>query len=236
MPAKAKTKKLPKKTKAASAPKPAEKKSVQKGTGRHVYLLIIMILVTVIFIVLNSKNDKFFKFINVPGKKIDSTPEKKKEIAAPENKKSKEEDKPETEKTLSEVKIFFIKINETSEKIILTPVERSVKKGADLENAFNELLKGPTQKEKKKGILTAFPENVKLRKVSLKNGIAEIDFSSSIESGSGSDILMSRIDQIIWTATEVEGVKGVLIKINGKTKSTLGNEGISISGVLKRKK
>ena len=47
---------------------------------------------------------------------------------------------------------------------------------------------------------------------------------------------MSRIDQIIWTATQIDGINGVQIKINGKTKSTLGNEGISISGVLTRKK
>ncbi len=236
MPVKAKTKKPPKKTKAKSAPKPVEKISTAGGTGRHVYLLVIMILITVIFFVLNSKNDNFFKFINISDKKTDSSAEKKKKSDVSENKNIKEEEKSVAENSISEVKVFFIKINESSEKIILTPVERSVKKGAELENAFIELLKGPTQKEKKKGILTAFPENVKIRKVSIKNGIAELDFSSSIENGSGSDILMSRIDQIIWTATQIEGVKGVLIKINGRTKSTLGNEGISISGVLTRKK
>jgi spore germination protein GerM len=233
MPAKVKTKKTLKNVKAKSAPKTAEKKYAHIGTGKHVYVLIIMILITVIFIIINTKNDNILKFMNITDKKSE---DKKTDISKEKKKETKDEEKPDAEKELSEVKVFFIKINESSEKIILTPVERNVKKGAELENAFIELIKGPTQKEKKNGILTAFPENVKLRKVSVKNGIAEIDFSSAIESGSGSDILMSRIDQIIWTATQIEGVKGVLIKINGKTRATLGNEGISISGVLTRNK
>jgi germination protein M len=140
-------------------------------------------------------------------------------------------EKPETD----EVKVYFVKLNEKSEKMYLTPVTRTVPRGGLLENTMKELIKGPTQSEKKKGHLTAVPSGLKVNSIRIKNRSAEIDFNGAIEQGANGSILINRIDQIVYTATQFPSVKSVVIKINGRTRQTLGTDGLSIGGPLHRR-
>ncbi len=134
-----------------------------------------------------------------------------------------------------EVKVYFVKLNEKSEKMYLAPVARNVPRGGLLENTMKELIKGPTQSEKKKGHLTAVPAGLRVNSIRIRNGSAEIDFNSAIEQGASGSILINRIDQIVYTATQFPNVKSVIIKINGKQKQTLGTDGLSIGGPLHRR-
>ncbi len=135
----------------------------------------------------------------------------------------------------NEVKVYFVKLNEKSEKMYLTPVVRNVPHGALLENSMKELIKGPTQSEKKKGHLTAMPTGLRVNSIRIRNSSAEIDFNGAIEQGASGSILINRIDQIVYTATQFPNVKSVIIKINGKQRQTLGNDGLSIGGPLHRR-
>jgi len=134
-----------------------------------------------------------------------------------------------------EVKIYFVKLNEKTEKMLLTPVARKVARGEPLENTMRELIKGPTVAEKKKGLLTAVPPGLKVKSIRLKNGMAEIDFNGAIEQGAGGSVLINRIDQIVYTATQFRDVRSIVIKINGRPRQTLGTDGLSIGGPLHRR-
>jgi len=140
-------------------------------------------------------------------------------------------ERPDTE----EVKVYFVKFNEKSEKMYLAPVARNVPRGSLLENTMKELIKGPTPSEKKKGHMTAVPSGLRVNSVRIKNRAAEIDFNGAIEQGASGSILINRIDQIVYTATQFPNVSSVIIKINGKQKQTLGTDGLSIGGPLHRR-
>jgi spore germination protein GerM len=45
---------------------------------------------------------------------------------------------------------------------------------------------------------------------------------------------MNRIEQIVFTATQFEGVEGVVIKINGVERSTIGPDGLALARPLTR--
>jgi germination protein M len=133
------------------------------------------------------------------------------------------------------VKIYFVALNEKTDKMYLAPVSRKVNRDPLLENTIRELVKGPTSAEKRKGLLTAIPTELKINSIKIKNKTAEIDFNSAIEHGAAGNILINRIDQIVYTATQFSGVTSVIIKINGRTRQTLGADGLSISGPLHRR-
>ena len=226
-----------------------------KTIGRSknpVYVLVIMGLVTAIALMLN----RYYIRLEPEKEQVahHSEPEKaplqdEKETREIHEEKSQKIDKseragkyelPEKEQQIKtpekeEVKIYFVKFNEKSEKMLLTPVTRKVGRGLPLENTMRELIKGPTTAEKKKGLLTAVPSNLRLNGIRIKNDIAEIDFNGAIEEGASGSILINRIDQIVYTATQFSNIKSIVIKINGRPRQTLGTDGLSIGGPLHRR-
>lgn len=144
----------------------------------------------------------------------------------------KEEPKKTPEKEL--IKVYFVKFNEKSEKMLMAPVTRKVSRDLPLENAMRELIKGPTAAEKKRGILTAVPSNLRIHGIRLRGDTAEIDFNGAIEQGASGSVLINRIDQIVYTATQFPKVRSIVIKINGRSRQTLGTDGLSIGGPLHR--
>lgn len=138
-------------------------------------------------------------------------------------------------KEAESVKIYFVALNEKTDKMYLAAVSRKVGKQPLLENTLRELVKGPTAAEKRKGLLTAIPPELRINSVKIRNKTAEIDFNSAIEYGAAGSILLNRLDQIVYTATQFSGVGSVIIKINGKARQTLGADGLSISGPLHRR-
>ena len=141
------------------------------------------------------------------------------------------------EKTDAErlVKIYLIRIDDRTEKFSLSPVARRVKGEVSVQQAMTELIKGPTAAEKRRGLLTAVPPGLRVRSVAVKNRIAEIDFNEAIEQNAAGSILIGRLDQIVFTATELVGVDSVVIRINGRRRQSLGGDGLSIGGPLHRR-
>ena len=84
-------------------------------------------------------------------------------------------------------------------------------------------------------MLTAVPHGLRVNGIRLKNGTAEIDFNGAIEQGAGGSVLINRIDQIVYTATQFPNVRSIVIKINGRPRQTLGMDGLSIGGPLHRR-
>ncbi len=254
-------KSVPKK---AAAPSPAAvPRKAEKGKN-PIYVLIIMALVTAIALMVNRYSLRDEGERDKPKKKQQpvsiETQDRKNEREKREEKKTSPDKKEKIEKTgkaekaekiekrepsekkeasdkpaTEQVKVYFVKLNEKSEKMYLAPVARTVRGGPLVENAMKELIRGPTSAEKKKGHLTAVPAGLRVNSVKIRNQSAEIDFNAAIEQGATGSILIHRIDQIVYTATQFPNVKSVVIKINGKQRQTLGTDGLSIGGPLHRR-
>ena len=162
-------------------------------------------------------------------------PEKAEKIGAPVKPETGQEKKQAEKPEEKNVRIYLVKLNEESEKMYLAPVGRKVSGGSVLENTIQELIKGPTASEKKKGMLTAVPPSLRVNGVKIRNNVAEIDFNGAIEQGAAGNVLINRIDQIVYTATQFPNVRSVVIKINGRARQTLGTDGLSIGGPLHRR-
>jgi len=227
-------------------------KPAAKGVGSGntaLYVLVIMILATIVVLLSGNyikevprlwervKNEVTSNKDKVPEKKDDHNKEIQK--AAEDLKKEPEAakiDDGEPVKREIDAKIYFVRFNDATEKTFLSSVRRRVREDKKVEEALKLLIRGTNGEEKKKGYLTAIPENLRVNDVKIRNRTAEIDFNSAIEYGATGTILVNRIDQIVYTATQFEDIDSVVIKINGRRQKTLGADGIAIDGPLHRNK
>ncbi len=162
---------------------------------------------------------------------------KVKESQGPDEKiEAPNEDRKKSAPPQKAVKIYLVRFDERTEKTNLMPVSRTVDASSMLEESLKKLISGPTPDEEKRGLLTAIPRNLRLRGIKVINRTAEIDFNSVLEEGGTGNILIHRIDQIIYTATQFNTVKNVIIKVDGKRRRTLGSDGLSIGAPLYRGK
>ena len=230
-------------TKKTLPKKKQKKKIVKQHSLNPLFVLFVMVLITVIFLLVNRMNQQKpitnKSSINTSNElKHKSTKSEEIKKTNEMNKISKEEDdeNEQIDKANKRVKIYFIKMNEKSEKIYLSSVRRYAGADQTLKDTLKKLIKGPTAAEKNNGYLTAVPSSLRMRSVTLKNRIAVIDFDNSIGKGAAGNILISRLDQIVYTATQFNNIDSVIITINGKGRKSLGSDGLSIQGPIHRRK
>lgn len=247
-------KKKGKTTKKSTPKKSTPKKSNQASSSNAPYILIIMALAAGLLFLLSLQTDSLKHLVS---KKNMVSQEKRVEsadISSKENRKvdvnqnndlqkvkiTKEELSPikekkkEKEVATIEVKVYFLYYNEKADKIELRPVIRTGNALTPVKSALEELIKGPTKLEEKKGYVSAIPSTLKVIDVSIVNNIAFINCNSALEEGAAGNIMLNRLDQIIYTATQFNNIDGIHLLINGKRKRFLGPDGISIAGPLKR--
>jgi len=220
------------------------------------YVIVIIILITIIVLLINKFYEGgMFKpdFVKLSvDKTIPSKEpvESSKNIATDRNsvdKKdanntaSKIEDKKIDDKKAEaviasdrEVLLYFLQFDEKTEKVSLKTVKRKLSDKQILSQTLSQLIKGPSSYEEGKGYISAVPSHLKVRNVTMNGKTAEIDFNNAIEEGASGDILLKRIQQIVYTATQFEDVDSIIIKINGQRRKSIGGDGFSISGPLRR--
>jgi spore germination protein GerM len=216
------------------------------------YVLAIMILLTAVVLLVNiiySGKGSILSSLSLNKKNEPKADVVKKEVRADAERGGNKEKSPRNEETKESeskkiaeikvpekaVKIYLIRFNEKTEKISLVPVARKVKSESPVLETLKELIKGPSVTEKGKGLLSAVPSNLRIRDVRITDRTAVIDFNSAIEQNANGSILLGRIDQIVYTATQFDNITGVQIKINGRTKKFLGSDGLAISGPIQRR-
>jgi len=146
------------------------------------------------------------------------------------------------------VKVFFnnSKLDPEFSCNMVFPVEREIAKTqAVARAALEELLKGPTDKEKEEGFLTSVPtreqiiqyrqlvlqnggqapyegDEIKINSLKIENGIALVDFSSELEAYGGGSCRVAAIRaQITQTLKQFPTVQEVIISMDGRTEDIL---------------
>lgn len=88
--------------------------------------------------------------------------------------------------------------------------------------ALEELLEGPAASEKEQGFFTSINSGVKIQKLIIENGTANVDFDEQLEKGVGGSCKVAAIRaQITQTLRQFSTVKNVIISINGRTEDIL---------------
>lgn len=137
------------------------------------------------------------------------------------------------EKFLKETSIYVFLTKQEEEQTFIIPVRRNIgfyrnKIEKKIEYAIRELIKGPTEQEKKEGFSTYLNENTRLLNVSIEDNIVNLNFSKEVEEGGGTLVMEARIAQIVYTATQFPEIEKVRFLIEGKTIKYFSGEGITI--------
>lgn len=116
------------------------------------------------------------------------------------------------------------------------PVRRQVDGAGVASGALQALCEGPTAAEKTAGSTSSVPVGTRLLGVTVDAGVATVDLSSEFGSGGGSLSIMSRVAQVVFTATQFSTVESVVFEINGEPLDSLGGEGLILEGPQTRAK
>ena len=137
------------------------------------------------------------------------------------------------------VKVYFVK-SVTSTDFRLTPVRRKLSPDKSrISTAITELLKGPSEKEKKAGFYTEIPSTTKLIEINenaknIDHSAVIINISKDFESGGGSTSMSMRLKQLANTALDADKVHPVYLQLDGKKIDFIGGEGIIVIQPLSR--
>lgn len=128
-------------------------------------------------------------------------------------------------KEKTKVKLFFNN-NKLDPEISCNkvfPVEREVDKTEAIgKKALELLLNGPADIEKRNGYSTSINPNVKINSLTVKDGVAKVDFNEEIEKGTGGSCRVSAIRaQISETLKQFPTIKSVIISVGGRTEDAL---------------
>lgn len=113
----------------------------------------------------------------------------------------------------------------------LVPVVREATSN-DLEATLTALFARPTADETQMipAMSTSIPDGTQLLGVDVAGGVATIDLSGDFASGGGSFSMMTRLAQVVYTATRFENVDCVRFEFDGAPITTFSAEGIELNG------
>jgi spore germination protein GerM len=111
--------------------------------------------------------------------------------------------------------VYFLGPESPGEHAPLTAVGREGR--ADRASLLMALLDGPTATEQDaQGLRTAIPAGTTLRSASLDSrGTLQVDVSAEFLVGAG-DVLLDAVAQIVFTASEIDGVERVRLLVDGE--------------------
>ena len=121
-----------------------------------------------------------------------------------------------------DVKVYFVR----GERLAIA--HRQVPGPAILRGALTQLLEGPTAAERAAGYATTIPDGTSLLDLNLAGGIATVDLSDQYDDGGGSLMMMARVAQVVFTATQFDNSDQVVFWMDGEPIDYLGGEGIEL--------
>lgn len=133
------------------------------------------------------------------------------------------------------VRIFFIKVNDDGEINLKSELKSLYVGKAPLGKSIERLLHGPDTQDINRGLLTLIPEGTKILSISIKDGVAYLNFNEMFRFNPlGVEGYIAQIKQIVYTATQYDTVDSVLFIIDGAQQEYLGPEGVYIGRPISR--
>jgi hypothetical protein len=118
---------------------------------------------------------------------------------------------------------------------LVSPVRRNVAGETDeLRAGLLALLEGPTDTERDAGLASTIPAGTELRSVRLSDGRVTVDLSAEFAEGGGSLSVLTRVAQVVATATQDPDVMDVQLLVEGQITSEFSGEGLDISQPMDR--
>lgn len=106
----------------------------------------------------------------------------------------------------------------------------------EIEAALEALIGGFTAGDSAEidDLSTGIPAGTELLGVTLDQGVATVDFNETFASGAGTFSVTSRLAQVVYTATAIDGVDAVVFAIDGEPVEVFSSEGVVLDGAQQR--
>ena len=126
--------------------------------------------------------------------------------------------------------LYFVRIDSENGSVKPVSVQRTVEyKDSPITKTFESLLNGPSEAERKKGLMSLVPAETKLLAARIENGHLTLDFSHHFEENyTGREAILLELAQVVLTSFDFEQVSSVSILIEGSQKRYITGEGIPI--------
>ncbi|GHT80637.1 hypothetical protein FACS1894130_12090 [Spirochaetia bacterium] len=149
------------------------------------------------------------------------------------------EQQPQQTKKLANIEraLYFIRVDQGDGTILRIKVNRTLPvSDSPMVDVLNTLLQGPSDAEKRQGLISLIPPGTRILAASVRGSTAYISFSEEFEINNthGMEGYKAQLQQIVWSVTEFSTVKDVQVLIEGRRMDYLGGEGIWIGSPLNR--
>ncbi len=133
-------------------------------------------------------------------------------------------------------RLYFISIDPEGRVLRQEVVKDIPKSDSPLADALLALFAGPSENEKKRGLISLIPEGTRLLSAVVKDGTATLNLSEEFQFNQyGIEGYLAQLSQIVFTATTFPTVTAVQFLIDGQRREYLGAEGVWIGTPLGRK-
>jgi germination protein M len=131
--------------------------------------------------------------------------------------------------------LFFVRIDDDG-TIVRQETKRQIPASdSPLLDSLAALLKGPSEDELRKSLITLVPEGTKLLSAQVRGSTAYLNFNEAfMYNHYGIEGYAGQLKQVVYTATAFPTVQDVQILIEGSKRDYLGGEGVFIGRPLSR--
>ncbi|HEY3239404.1 MAG TPA: GerMN domain-containing protein [Acidimicrobiia bacterium] len=133
--------------------------------------------------------------------------------------------------TSTRVRIYLVGGGGTAERLV--PVERSVQSPATVERVLSALTSGPNREEAGRGLRSAILPGTIVNSVLVESNIAIVDLVKSAIAAGPTDLILA-IAQMVYSATELQGVGGVRFTLDGERANIPTGSGIQSAAPVGR--
>ncbi|MEI0611453.1 GerMN domain-containing protein [Brachyspira pilosicoli] len=122
--------------------------------------------------------------------------------------------------------VYLVEYDENTGSITLIFRSRNIKNNSSIEETIKTLLNGATDEENRDNIISCIPKDTELLDIFVEGNTVYLNFNESFEFNPlGNEGTMLQIYQLVYTATQFEGIDNVIFLIDGNLNETIGAEG-----------
>ncbi|GHV87672.1 hypothetical protein AGMMS50267_00320 [Spirochaetia bacterium] len=137
----------------------------------------------------------------------------------------------------TERSLYFIRVDQGDGTILRIKANRTLPvSDSPMLDVLNTLLRGPTDAEKRQGLISLIPSGTRILTARVEGSTAYINFSEEFQTNNthGMEGYAAQLQQIVWTVTEFPNIKDVQVLIESRRVDYLGGESIWIGSPINR--